>query len=151
MENAVGTTNYPNPNLNIELLLEVKKHILEEPARLIMGGYVRRGFAGEPIMDCGFAFNLPSCGTAGCIAGWSVLLSPEEERAKFEGSDARVARALLRISDRHQDDWLFYVGDWREEDQVRFENAILLKERAQVVANVIDYYILQETGVIVEN
>jgi hypothetical protein len=57
--------------MNVELLEKVKKHILAEPKRINMNNWCYK----KPKSRGG-----PACGTVGCIAGWTVLLShPKKE------------------------------------------------------------------------
>lgn len=43
-----------------------------------------------------------SCGTPGCIAGWAVVLSSPEERAKIEGYDPNDSSAYMVLNTARQ-------------------------------------------------
>ncbi len=93
--------------MNVELALEVKRHILEHPETADMSRW--------------------QCGTTACIAGWTVLLGyalPGEslddacdrhynETARI-GGYAEIACRLLDIPD-DESDFLFYSADWDED------------------------------------
>lgn len=66
--------------MNVKLLRKVKKHILEEPKRLYMRSYVRKRGEGIGLItsDTHRRRAFPRCGTAACIAGWSLILSGKE-------------------------------------------------------------------------
>jgi hypothetical protein len=58
--------------MNVKLLRKVKRYILAEPKRLFMASYfVRKYQYGEMLNGRDFA----KCGTAACIAGWTLLLN----------------------------------------------------------------------------
>lgn len=126
--------------MNVELLQKVKAHILEEPNRFVMGEWISKRHPGAVIRDES-ADNAhivtPSCGTIGCIAGWTVLLA---EGAECRTDDVcRRAAALLGISGTEQH--LFYVDEWNLEDQERWEEAEAPEERVHIAADVIDDFI----------
>jgi hypothetical protein len=128
--------------LNVALLQKVKKHILEEPNRLVMGTWFERNRPGTEVCDYEGRVETPKCGTVGCIAGWCCLLTDGME---FKGDAETRAHELLGVSDTHD---LFYTDSWADQDAMEdFENSTDPKERAQIVAEVIDDFIaIHETG-----
>jgi hypothetical protein len=117
--------------MNVELLQQVKQHILENPARLRMDRWVvnRKRCEGSCSMeatDSSFVFNesdwgepieqsIPACGTVACIAGWTTIVGDNLDPQKAVGFEAPYrAKELLEI-DHEQADRLFYVSNWPEE------------------------------------
>lgn len=134
--------------LNVKLLLKVKHHILEEPARLRMDMWLKKGEAGadsgnsypgygEPI-----EFTFPACGTVGCLAGWAVQLSHPTENIQ-PGIDNVHSSALeeLGIDDDISPYEIFFPDHWPPEFYRRYEYARSNEERAKIVGEVIDNYI----------
>jgi len=146
--------------LNKALLNKVKKHILEEPNRLIMSTWLSKTTPGTKINPGAWGENnmeVPKCGTVGCIAGWIVLLAhPDaDERMKLEtlyGYNAIAKRALgiadLSVYYSGIPFEIFYVDRWPEpfktqyyEVSYKFPNHDeAQKERAKIVAAVIDEF-----------
>jgi hypothetical protein len=140
--------------MNVELLLQVKRHILEEPNRLRMSNWViskrdtpRFGqiINGKfhPRSDNSWGESapqeFPACGTIACIAGWTVLLSKSTAGMAFMDTDRRASELLgidFMVSDK-----LFSVEGWPEPYRIRYVSARKQEERAQIVAEVIDNYI----------
>lgn len=155
----------------VDLLLRVRKHILTKPGRLRMSAfvvskntlaknpllnpylltegkssyYVTSGRWGEPTKQ-----KIPSCGTIGCIAGWCVLLSIDEDqiddyaRGVLRPFDA--AQGLLGITNTEA--WrLFYVSRWSQANREAYQNAKTARKRAQLVASEIDLFIKENMPV----
>ena len=55
--------------INVELLLKVRDHILEEPRRLNMDVWLKKWGTNYPTEE------LPLCRTQGCIGGWALKLA----------------------------------------------------------------------------
>lgn len=108
--------------LNIELLEEVKKHILKNPKHFDM----------EETLAV-----LPDCGTVGCIAGTICILRPQDCEREYPGRNWRyfalspdeqkeggsraawpsvecMAAKLLGITEDEAHE-LFYVNAWNED------------------------------------
>jgi len=136
----------------VKLLRRVKRHILAEPKRLDMNQWVKPS-------------RQSPCGTAACIAGWTVLLSgPEEKiaevsktRTLYEANEAAIggfgvgigerARQLLGLT-YEQSVRLFHVkaawvnGVWPTEFARRYTSTKTTKaEKAKVAAERIDHFI----------
>lgn len=125
--------------LNVKLLRKVQKHILAEPRRLNMNVVVGKVDTSES-----------PCGTVGCIAGWTCILSgvPEAD------TDLRKAQSLLGLT-REQRDRLFaeprygledydgtsYEAVWPKSFARRYENARTQKTMAKIAAGRIDHFI----------
>lgn len=99
--------------MNVELLERVKQHILEEPKRLRMG-FVHA--TGDWVADL---TNPPSCGTVGCIAGWTCVLgnAPMRNGQRYHSSQARD---LLNITEEQGDRLFFnapegYTDVWKDD------------------------------------
>lgn len=137
--------------MNVKLLRQVKRHILEEPKRLQMGIWsasakrqVRQGYMEKD--------EAPACGTTGCIAGWAVILHKAGSRTDFlkvlrsiRGHDYRhvmqpKAIALLELTEA-QADSLFFVGDWPGSFEGDYMNCKTPKQRARVTAKRIEHFI----------
>jgi hypothetical protein len=97
----------------VALLQRVKAHILEEPLRLNMTDWVRRGERriGE-MVDDGEHEAVPPCGTVACVAGWVVELGAKRPK-QIPLSTPDKAMQLLGI--RGVDAWnvdLFFDNQW---------------------------------------
>jgi hypothetical protein len=82
------------PRLNKRLLNKVIAHILEEPRRLEMNQVLCP--ARDLIRE---QENRPPCGTVGCIAGWTYVLSRKKPRLNiYPGTVWRIAQKELGLS-----------------------------------------------------
>lgn len=128
--------------MNVKLLRKVAKHILSEPKRLRMLNWIMRGAPGEirKAQSDGWGesgtIRFPACGTVGCIAGWTCMLSGQEEL----GDVVPNARKLLRIN-AEAAVRLFYVADWPRHFRDRYFKATRQRERAKIVGEVIEDFI----------
>lgn len=122
-------SEYAVPMSVVKLVKKVQKHILEEPKRLNMHDWVNRledVLEGDPTWDQRQMAKFPVCGTTGCIAGWTVLLSRpvvKDEKGHLVVDRTILyeseAAALLQIKDGYSaenacTDTLFYAGNWPE-------------------------------------
>lgn len=82
-----------------------------------------------------------SCNTTMCIAGWAVALTPNRYRKHQLGPDC--AQDLLKITE-YEGQILFYVDDWPDDLKKRYTNAESNRERAQVAADRIQWFIENE-------
>jgi hypothetical protein len=137
--------------LNVKLLNMVKQHILDEPARLRMDCWLVKGPANKNIYTAMPGYNepkdftLPSCGTVGCIAGWAAILSapkPEEINADSYMVRAEYAADTLGIDADFEPFDLFFCDQWPIQMREAYYEALSAEERAQIVARVIDQFIL---------
>jgi hypothetical protein len=129
--------------MNVKLLREVKRHILEEPRRLNMNSY---GY----LVD---GPDAPACKTVGCIAGWSGLLSQGHLTAETGSSfmDPEVAREALKLTENQADrlftePWVALGGEkrghcWPIKFAKRFEAATSEIQKAKVTAARIEHFI----------
>lgn len=127
--------------MNVELLQKVAKHISEEPRRFIMDTFVDYADGLRDVCDLD-APNVPNhpfpkCGTAACIAGWTVLLMDGKEDA---GNFRQRAMDHLQIS-RIQADRLFYTEDWPREFCEAYTNATTPTEKVNIAVARINYFI----------
>jgi hypothetical protein len=133
--------------MNVELLRKVEAHILEEPKRLYMRTWIKLKEKGHILMrrQDGFCRSFPACGTAGCIAGWVVMLSHAETKKPIttdEDDLAEEARLLLGL-EVFEARRLFIPMHWPYE----FRRGISddgTKETAEVCVRRIEHFI--ETG-----
>lgn len=71
--------------MNVKLLREVAEHILEEPKRFQMETFISRD------MDFFRRRHIaPACGTVGCIAGWTCILSLGPKAEVLEGDSQAI-------------------------------------------------------------
>jgi hypothetical protein len=91
--------------MKVKLLRKVKKHILEEPKRLFMAWYVVRKGDDASVIRGMRDDRFADCGTAACIAGWTLILSGEDTpysrsaaAAKLLGIDHNLAANLFEPS-----------------------------------------------------
>ena len=80
--------------MKTDLLLQVKQHILEEPARLDMAIYKYQLKPGSRYVP---PFGEPSCGTVGCIAGWALMLANKTVVENNDHDNCDTAMALLGL------------------------------------------------------
>jgi hypothetical protein len=133
------------PKFNPRLLRRVQKHIAEEPNRLVMGRVIRlkvdlfgsNKFWGDNAQEVNFA----KCGTAACMAGWTLALSGFDGKKiqKLTTWDIR-ARKLLGLTP-DQATYLFYDGNWVGGFSERYKEAKTQKQRAKIAVEYIDYFI----------
>jgi hypothetical protein len=138
------------PELNVELLLKVKKHILQKPSRLHMAQWLVKANSFTTFSKHGhkyFCFlnsgynephtrPVPECGTVGCIAGWASVLAstPEKQYSAFSASD------LLGL-DSYDSSKLFFVTFWPEKYKLEYLSSKTQRQRAKIVGQVIDLFI----------
>ena len=116
--------------MNVELLQQVKAHILAEPDA--------------------FRMDTWSCGTAHCIAGWALLLNdipiknPREhalvQETISDENPSSVARELLGLGFRQAQN-LFFISAWPDAFSEQFAATKSRGERAQIAAKRIDHFI----------
>lgn len=133
--------------MNTELLLRVKKHILQKPTRLRMSSWLcskgereiigGKFIFGEPGWGEPDKQTVPSCGTVGCIAGWTVMLAGDKDAIE---SKKKQATRLLDLED-YSSEKLFYVTSWPSKLQDAYMHSKNQRERAKIVGQVIDLFI----------
>lgn len=125
----------PSQNI-INRLQEVKKHILENPSRLLMSDWYIQDTPGTKVKDvCTNAFlvqEIPSCGTVGCIKGWL-------QHFEFIKNPTKARNIEILFAQELHIDKLFYVSSWIEPYQSRYIQSKTVEEKAQVCADYIDY------------
>lgn len=126
--------------MNKELLLKVKQHILEEPKRLNMHNWIER----YTVPEVEQSKYLPSCGTVGCIAGWSFLLGIDSTASEMTFNFTKTLD-LLDI-DELQAENLFYVEHWPNEFYNKYNTPNIpwgerKQHRAQVTAERIQHFV----------
>lgn len=124
-------------SLNVKLLRQVQKKILAEPAQFEMSQWFTNNTGWE----------IPNCGTAACIAGWTIAVSKKKKPSEFlNAADIQnTARKLLGL-DFEDDEWaLFSVSSWPLKYQNRFYRTQSLKMRARITVQRIDAYIKEHT------
>jgi hypothetical protein len=142
--NAGGATRQKarKPGLNVKLLRRIKKHILEEPRRLMMNWYVATGDPDQEFYgDNNTKQTFPACGTAACIAGWTNLLTEHEP-----ANDDVRARETLGLPDTrelhlHGKDPVFDVNGWPEHFSLQYRAALTAEDRAKIAAERIEHLI----------
>jgi len=124
------------------LLEQVKRNILKHPTQFVMHSY----FAYEDSIG-----NTPGgCGTAACIAGWTMHLlkgnaTLEETSGIVEVSSTfQVARKALGLTTEQADN-LFRVKNWPAQFRCDLELAPTAGRAAKVAAKRIDHFIRTET------
>jgi hypothetical protein len=130
--------------MNVKLLRKVKKHILEEPKRFRMMGWVlRRNEAATLVEDAGTGssrvlWEFPQCDTAACIGGWGVLLTAKR---KVRTNDLFARAKRVFGLNQNQASILFGVYDWPGKFQNRFLNSKKPETRAKIAAARIEHFI----------
>lgn len=120
--------------MNVELLNRVKAHILEEPKRLFMPGFLARKGDDEDVD------RYPACGTIGCYAGWICVLSGEHDLFGKELADKAASLAHINLD---QADRLFFshVVGWSEQDNAKLWSGDGTPETAALAARRLDEFI----------
>lgn len=137
--------------MNVKLLRQVKRHILEKPKRLNMGYWsmsakrmVREGRITKEVE--------PACGTVGCIAGWAVILTKTGKRTDFLATMKRIrghnsevvmqplAKELLDLSE-YSANRLFLTSNWPGSFEQDYLYAMTPKQRARVTPERIEHFI----------
>jgi hypothetical protein len=144
--------------LNIDLLRKVKKHITEEPKRLIMEDWFRdyteaiqnkefrdfgyRDFKRNPPRFDGLEHPLPACNTVACIAGWVCVVGKIRGTKDFITSQHSAAK-ILGIVDYQAQKELFFLDSWPEKYQNEWLKTDDLTKRAKIACNRIEAFIKQ--------
>lgn len=124
--------------MNVKLLRKVQKHILEEPRRINMNTVISYVDPSDK--------ESPPCGTVGCIAGWTNILSRNPDGYMY---DAAAALDLNPAQKRRLFTEPFYTGKkkfpadttWPAKFAARYEKAKTAKTRAKVTSERIDHFI----------
>lgn len=138
------------PTLNVDLLRRVQKHITAKPRRLVMRYLVvhKNPSVHNPSGVEGSHFHgdvdnqvFADCGTAACIAGWTLILSGREPfKADNEAqNDATTAAKLLGLT--YGEDNLFFLCDWPRKFAAPYEKAATATKRAKIAAARIEHLI----------
>lgn len=133
------------PKLNVRLLRRIKRHILEEPNRFFMEGVVKTGPPGGQFTTLSrFIFsdlplNVPPCGTAACIHGWTALFHGKTVNQTDDLSFAWSAKKLGLP--RGSVLGLFLAYRWPEPFACRYAKATRPSRRAKIAAARIEHLI----------
>lgn len=123
--------------MNVKLLRRIKKHILEEPKRLIMGDWLVKGEPGQFFTgDGNHAQKFANCGTAACIAGWACILT---KQSVAPGQWLRDLGAQVLGIEPYGG--LLEVSEWPQPFQHEYIDAKTPKKRARIAAERIDHFI----------
>lgn len=145
--------------LNVKLLRRVRDAIKNEPAQFVMGSWFTRELTIQTYIS---AYSLPAagslrtigdmnreipnCGTAACIAGWTLSLAarktPQKTASSASNSDI-LTMAEIRLGLQPDDESLslFILTEWPRAYLEAWNEASTLEERAQVAAKRIDAFI----------
>lgn len=126
--------------LNVELLLKVKTHILEEPKRLAMNIWIAKDLEPGQLFNVSPHHRVPACGTVGCIAGWAAQLA--EPGVKFLATRANDLLGIRYLPYGN----LFYTTRWPEKFKEPYNEALDkgdLETAAIVTGNVIDWFVAE--------
>jgi hypothetical protein len=132
--------------MNIELLLKVKAHILEEPNRLNMRSWLLRvgGVYANWVFDKEIR-HFGNCGTTACIAGWAAILGEPKKRVTImDAEDCAIELLDIRDDDAEK---LFFVDDWPRDLRVAWQNTKpnAFAARARIAAKRIDRFIAEHS------
>ena len=134
--------------MNVELLRKIQQHVLDNPQRLVMNTFIIRKTDDETpynyaedkfFADDDTPTEFAECGTAACIAGWTLILS-QTPIPPFRREIADIAQKLLGI-EFYQSKDLFYLANWNAIPRRRYHEATSQYERALIVSDVIDDFI----------
>ena len=143
--------------MNVDLLREVKRAILEEPKRLCMSIWLThasllRNYPSASGHVAVAKHTPPACGTVGCIAGWTTVIAQQKEHPdqlarNLVHSTLRKATvedyAITALDLSHQSAVkLFFTTDWPLEFQEALaETRPGTRAYARVVARRIEHFI----------
>jgi len=127
--------------------------MLEEPKRVDMSESIAFGEEGTAIeiLNPLSEFTFPSCGTAGCIAGWACLLDdPIRYSIKDNGmipSWYIMSQDAANILGMEYGDLrrLFFTHLWPGEFEFKYKTAKTPQERANATSEMIDFFIKENT------
>lgn len=124
-------------------LLEVKKHILEEPKRLDMSFWLLGSEDMTEVLHVDKE-EMPACGIVGCIAGWLVSFDSFKKGFSKDWILSQVgvqkqAQKLLGYPPFISH--LFFVENWNDDLIKRYENSKSKQERAIITGEAIDSYL----------
>lgn len=122
------------PKLNVPLLREVQKQILNEPTTFFMRNWMTFGPKGTHwIDDGGSRQEFTACGTAACIGGWAICLTDKSTNS-IPRYVAEKAQNLLGLPNQH----LFSVSTWDDDLAKKYSRARNNECRAAAAAEMIE-------------
>lgn len=132
--------------MNVRLLRRIQKHILEEPRRFKMSGWVSIESKAVPEafdldVDGAPHWKFAKCGTAACIGGWAAILGTSKDAAEIALSDVGgLAEKLLDLTDVEAKR-LFHVIYWPEQFSSKYVRALSPASRVKIAAARITHFI----------
>lgn len=143
--------------LNIPMLRRIQAHILEEPRRLNMSTWGKCGLEPGDEIDrnyeqgiaggdfhCLTPQSCPPCGTAGCLAGWTVMLEALDRGVRpYFGQCSMADVEAVRILglDAKEAPKLFYPDNWDSDFWSEYKQATTPLELADITSRYIDWFI----------
>ena len=131
--------------MNIPLLKEIQKAILAKPKNFVMSSFFDKML--DYLGDADWNDKAENCGTAACIAGWTVTLGHKDRTLGLPSEGRKLpfvcgskAYELLDLT-YGQDELLFYTDNWPERFEEAYHNATSHEQRAQVAVDRIQYFI----------
>jgi hypothetical protein len=128
--------------LNVKLLRKIQKRILTQPQAFFMHDWIRRKeYSSNNTFqnpDTGKVTEFTTCGTAGCIAGWAILLTEKKGDAKLIWSSQIQEKATEILGLSPGEDLIFGSPNWGTELSDAYENAKSDLCRAAVAVKAID-------------
>lgn len=124
-------------SLNVKLLRKVRDKILAEPDQFEMSQWFTQSTG----------WKIPNCGTAACIAGWTIAVSNRKKPSEFLTARNIQDTALELLGIEDQDGWdLFSVSSWPKKYMDRFFVTPSRRGRARITAQRINAYIKEHAG-----
>lgn len=133
-----------NRKLNVRLLRRVKRHILEEPRRLLMAQVAVRKLGDNDVIALSDVPNqrFAPCGTAACIAGWALILSNKPAKNGFPYLRKAAKLLGVRITNFGGNGRkLFFTYEWPRKFDDKFAVAKTAAARAKAAAERIEHFI----------
>jgi hypothetical protein len=125
--------------MNVKLLRQVKKLILEEPKRLRMARWYSLHSHGRP-----------ACNTVACIGGWITILANRRGSETTSDTAKRLHESYLDVTESageilgvRRDDAcaLFHESNWPDKLHLGYKTAKTPAARARIAAKAIDRFI----------
>lgn len=125
--------------MNTELLDKVVQHVTEVPARLAMNVILVKKLPGTPVAYDQLYRTVPTCGTVGCLAGWTLELSHLPVNEDDPNKSMDLAAGLLGL-ESIESRRLFFVSQWPKPFRFKYIDAQTMEEKAEVLKARVEYF-----------
>lgn len=126
--------------MNVKLLRKVAKHIAAEPRRYDQDKTLE--FLKEEA-KVALGSMAPPCGTMGCIAGWTCVITGKTKRAKRSFGYRRAQKQLQLTKDQAHRLFAYSWADegWPKNFRMGYRLAATKEEKARIAVARIEHFI----------